>query len=355
MPHPGQALSAGKPWYGYLHRGQRSALRFTGLSLKAATKEASNVPLIQEIARRWLPSRSRHATTYAMQRNPRSLLPLACVLLSLTGCTAGGAGLGLSPTPGSEVFWAIRCDTRHGADRFRITQQESEALKQVQGLKPQLVQVIHNEHESSVYYGRYRRTVEIGGSTATYRPDAMADLNLIRSLCMNVGGSDCWPFIYASLEELPSGRSRHPEWDLANAKGYWTLHVAVFYCEGPITNPKYLAEEYCRELREQGVEAYYYHGPTRSSVYVGLFPKEAIQTVSETNPLSGVLTVSNKIVDQRLLKLQEQFPVSYQNGRRVNELVSDPATGQKKRLPFESFVVQVPSAAKTDRPRAKYE
>ncbi len=330
-------------------------MRFTGLSLKAATKEASNVPLIQEIARRWLPSRSRHATTYAMQRNPRSLLPLACVLLSLTGCTAGGAGLGLSPTPGSEVFWAIRCDTRHGADRFRITQQESEALKQVQGLKPQLVQVIHNEHESSVYYGRYRRTVEIGGSTATYRPDAMADLNLIRSLCMNVGGSDCWPFIYASLEELPRGRSRHPEWDLANAKGYWTLHVAVFYCEGPITNPKYLAEEYCRELREQGVEAYYYHGPTRSSVYVGLFPKEAIQTVSETNPLSGVLTVSNKIVDQRLLKLQEQFPVSYQNGRRVNELVPDPTTGQKRRVPYESFVVQVPSAAKTDRPRAKYE
>jgi hypothetical protein len=260
----------------------------------------------------------------------------------MAGCTTAGGALDLKLAPTSELFWGIRCDARRGPDRFRITQLESEALKHVRGLKPDLVQIVNNEDESVVYYGRYRRSVPLGGKTATYRPDVIPDLQLIRSLSLEVDGRPVWPFCYATLEELPTGRAQHPEWNLANATGYWTLHVAVFYSEGPITNPRYLAEEYCRELREQGVEAYYHHGPTRSSVYVGLFPKEAVQPFKETNPLSGEVTVTNKITDEHLLRLQERFPVSYQNGKRVNELVPDPKTGHMTRIPFHSFVVQVP-------------
>jgi hypothetical protein len=289
-------------------------------------------------------TRAGRDTTYAMLCNCRLLPLIACLLEALTGCAPAVGGMDLKLTAGSEPFWGIRCDSRRGPERFKITQQEVDALKKVRGLKPELVQLVNNEDESVVYYGRYRRSVAVGGKTPTYRPDALRDLELIRSLSLNVDGQPAWPFIYATLEELPSGRPQHPEWNLANAKGYWTLHVAVFYNEGEITSRKYLAEEYCRELREQKVEAYYHHGPVRSSVYVGLFPKQAVQPFKETNPLSGVVTVTNKVVDERLIELQKRFPVSYQNGKRVNELVTDPKTGQVSRLPFQSFIVKVPSA-----------
>jgi hypothetical protein len=282
--------------------------------------------------------------------NRRSLLLLASLSASLTGCATAGGGMDIKLSPGSEPFWGIRCDSRRGPDRFKITQLEYDLLKTVRGLKPDLVQLVNNEDESVVYYGRYRRTVAVGGKTPTYRPNALPDLELIRSLSLNVDGQPAWPFIYATLEELPSGRPQHPEWNLANAKGYWTLHVAVFYNEGEITSRKYLAEEYCRELREQGVEAYYHHGPVRSSVYLGLFPKQAVQAFKQTNPLSGVVTVNNKIVDERLLDLQKRYPVSYQNGKIVNELVPDPKTGQVTRVPFASFIVRTPSTeAEPDR------
>jgi hypothetical protein len=295
------------------------------------------------------------ANSFATLRKCCSFLPLACLLLSLAGCAAGGAGgsgLSFALGPDAGPLWGIRCDARRGSDRFKITQLESEALKAVRGLNPELVQLVHNDNESVLYYGRYRRSVELGGKSATYHPDALRDLELIRSLSMNVGGTPAWPFIYATLEELPGERPQHPEWNLVNAKGYWTLHVAVFYNEGPITNPRYLAEEYCRELREQGVEAYYHHGSARSSVYVGLFSQEAVQTFKETNPLSGEVTVTNKIVDERLLKLQERFPVSYQNGKLVNDLVRDPRTGQVTRIPFQSFVVKIPTSTAAEVGRA---
>ncbi len=282
-----------------------------------------------------------------MRRNYRPLLTLVALLLPLIGCTVANGGPSLKPPAEVESVWAIRCDTLRGADRFKAAEERAAALKKVRGLKPDLVQVINQEDETVVYYGRYKRSTDAAGK-ATYRPDAMPDLSLIRSLSIPVNDRDVWPFIYASLEELPTGRPQHPEWNLETANGYWTLHVAVFYNEGPITNRKYLAEEYCRELREQGVEAYFHHGSIRSSVYVGVFPKQAVQTIKETNPLSGAVTVRNKIVDERLLALQKRFPESYQNGQRVNELVPDPASGQTLRVPFQSFIVKTPRAEAAD-------
>ena len=113
------------------------------------------------------------------------------------------------------------------------------------------------------------------------------------------------------MEEYSLRVAQHPEWNLENANGYWSLHIAVFFNEGVITNRRYLAEEYCRELREdQQVEAYYHHGPVRSSVYVGLFPKQAMRTVNRTHPLTGETTAVNQIVDERLLEMQGRFPIA---------------------------------------------
>jgi hypothetical protein len=248
-------------------------------------------------------------------------------------------------------MWAIRCATLRGADRFQAAEQRAASLRQVRQLKPKLVQVLNLEDETVVYYGQYRRSHDPVKNVTRYRPDPLKDLELIRSLSLTAPdpatGTErpIWPFVYATLEELPVGPSQRPEWDLEQAEGSWTLHVAVFYNEGPITNRRYLAEEYCRELRvEQRVEAYFHHGPVRSSVYIGRFPERAVQSITQTDPLTGAVIAKNQIVDPELLALQERFPYSYQNGKRVNELARDPNTGEIVRLPFRSFIVRLPRA-----------
>jgi hypothetical protein len=266
-------------------------------------------------------------------------------LLPLSACTAGNGGIGSRPPGADESAWGIRCAALRGQERRRLAENRAAALKQVRGLKPELVLVFDSGDESVVYYGRYRRGYDTAKNEPLFKPDARADLDLIRSLSITADGKDSWPFRYATMEELPAARSPHPEWDLASADAYWSLHVAVFYNDETISNRRYLAEEYCRELRGQGVEAYYHHGATNSSVCVGLFPAKAVQDVSETDPLTGVKRVVNRIVDERLLALQRQFTHSLQNGRRINDVVRDPKTGEiKERVPMASFLVKVPRA-----------
>ncbi|MFH1747915.1 MAG: hypothetical protein ABIG44_12845 [Planctomycetota bacterium] len=252
-----------------------------------------------------------------------------------------------SARAGDEVIWAIRCVAFTGDDHHKRATGCQEALKKVKGLKSKDVQVINVGHESVVYYGRYQRKIDQKTQKTSFKPDALPTLDLIRSLSMTIDGRLVFPFIYATMEELPTSRTSNPEWDLTDAEGYWSLHVAVFYNEGVITNRRFLAEEYCRELRSQGEQAYYHHGPVRSSVFVGLFPRLAVQAFQQKDPLTGAVSVTNRIVDERLLELQRRFPHSLQNAHRMFDIIRDPKTGEvKDRVPQASFVVKVPRTKK---------
>jgi hypothetical protein len=148
------------------------------------------------------------------------------------------------------------------------------------------------------------------------------------------------------MDLLPGGaNSEHPEWEISNAKGYWSLNVGVFYNEGGMRERKKASEEYVKILRGEGVEAYFHHGAERSSVCVGAFPKEAIQTMQRSNPLTGALTVTNRIVDARMLKLQEKYPHNLHNGAIFYELIWNPKTQKKEKEPHYSFAVQIPQPA----------
>jgi hypothetical protein len=280
-----------------------------------------------------------------MNRTGRTWRPWRLVGLALLA-TAPGLALG----PPAEGMWAIRCASMQGPDRQRLAESTATALRRIKGLKADAVQVIHGEEESTIYYGRYRRVYRAGTGEARFEPDPLPTLNLIRGLSMDVGGRPAWPFVYAILEELPTSRPQHPEWDLARADGYWSLQVAVFYNNEEIATRRYLAEEYCRELRGQGVPAYFHHGPVNSSVCTGIFPKSAVQTVTRKDPLTGILQVSNRIVDERLLELQRRFPDNLENGRRMYEIVRDPRTGEiTQRIPAASFLVKLPRAEQAER------
>jgi hypothetical protein len=273
----------------------------------------------------------------------------------LAGCESTGAG-GMSPLGGppaeDEDMWAIRCLTLQGSNRIQLAENYANSIKQVKALKSDLVRVIHEAEETSVFYGRYQRQYDAKTGEERYAPDPMRDLEFIRSLSMDIqdpatGRRTVWPFQLATMSTLPGGRGTHPEWLLDRAPGYYSLQIAVFYNTGDMRQRKFAAEEYCKLLREQGEEAYYFNGPVNSIVCVGAFPKEAIQTVQKADPLTGIIQVKSVMVDPRLLELQKKYPHNTHNGSVFYEITQDPKTGEKIRDPHTSFAVEVPR--KSDR------
>lgn len=248
-----------------------------------------------------------------------------------------------------EDVWAVRCLTLRGANRFQAAQSYVDALRMVAGIKPDLVQVFHESGETTIYYGRYRRRYDAKSNTEVFRPSHLGDLDLIRHLSLNVqdpavGTRTVWPFQLATMGTLPIGRSAHAQWRLSKAPGYYSLQVAVFYNTEGMRRRKYAAEEYCKLLREQGEQAYYHHGAVNSSVCIGAFPKEAIQTFQKQDPLTGIIRVTAKIVDERMLALQRRFPHNLHNGSIFYQITRDPRTGKKYRDPHTSFAVEIPRA-----------
>ncbi len=278
----------------------------------------------------------------------RGSLRLAVLLVACGLCA--GAWAGPFGRDKEQDIWAIRCVSLTGAQRFQRAEQYAELLRKVKGLRPRLVQVLHVEDESRVYYGKYKRVYDKRKKTEKFKPDPKRDLELVRMLSMDVRTETgqvrpVWPFIYATLEPLPMGRSSHPEWELRNAPGYYSLQVAVFYNTEQMRQRRYAAEQYCKLLREKGEEAYFDHGETNSSVCIGAFPKSAIQTYQEEDPLTGVIRVRSRIVDRRMLALQKKYPYNLHNGRIFYEVARDPKTGKKIRTPHGSFPVIIPHPA----------
>lgn len=300
------------------------------------------------------------AASRSRKRGSASLAGLLALLVVLlvSGCETGssGGGNGAAPTlfgPAPiEEPWAIRCITLNGPERFRYAKRYEELLKQVKELDPKLVQVFHDESSSTVYYGRYRRIWDPATGKATYEPDHQRDLQFIQTLAFS--DSSVWPFKLASMSALPVGGAERPEWELRNAKGVWSLQVAVFYNSEQMNSRKQAALEYCKILRDEGYEAYYHHGTANSSVTIGAFPREAIQTIQKdvgVDPATGesVLSVQSKIVDKRMLDLQRKFPNNTENGHTFYEIIRDPQTGEvKQRIPRTSFPVEIPKPGQAD-------
>jgi hypothetical protein len=271
-----------------------------------------------------------------------ALALLGSVVILAAGCaTTGGTG-GWPARAADEEIWAVRCITLTTPDRMQRANTYAEALKKVAGLKPELVQVLSDEDGTAVFYGRYRRAYGPTGGSERFTPDHLRDMELIRSL--RFAGADVWPFLLASLDVLPTYRSAHPEWNLADVEGYWSLHVAVFYNTATMRSRRSAAEQYCALLRQQGEEAYYHHGPVHSSVYVGTYPKEAVADVRRENPLTGMVQNVARIVDPRMLAAQQRFPTSTENGHTMYEIRRGADGAVQERTPTPSFPVIVPKA-----------
>jgi len=158
--------------------------------------------------------------------------------------------------------------------------------------------VIHEADRSALYWGKYPNTKAAQTNlrrAKNYRTPAKVPV-----------------FAKALVVMLPGSEVGPRQWNLAYVDGAYTVAIAVFY-DVPKDNyfgRKKYAVMYCRQLRQQGKEAYFRHGPARSTVTIGAFPESAIQMVRK-----GPKTVP-VIRDSKINAILAKYPDMAVNGRR---------------------------------------
>jgi hypothetical protein len=154
---------------------------------------------------------------------------------------------------------------------------------------------------------------------------ARAELARVRELRLG----DMQPFAAATLL-APSKRGEAgsmPQFDLTALSGslppdvLYTLQVGIYQVGDATATPsnaelrdiRKAAEEAVRVLRADGAEAFYWHGPARSTVTVGLFGERDVQRVVREG--GKEITVAQR--SERLAAAQAAFPQNLVNGMAI--------------------------------------
>jgi hypothetical protein len=254
-------------------------------------------------------------------------LPLA-VAAAVCAAAAGCDGMDLlrrAPTGGTPSgpeakagYTILLCPPYAGADRARLSAEAKRKTQSATGWTG--VYVVHEERTSGLYLGQYASQEE-----------AERDLQRARQYKTPQGAQ---PFRTAVVTRRPGHRVGRPEWDLAGATGYYTVVIAEFYSEPGVTEDRMeLTVANCEDLRRQNVEAYYYHGPAKSYVTIGVFPVEAYR-MEETSD-GGVRAV---IEDERIAKILKERPYLAVNGYQEVVSLPNPVTGRLDRLYTSTYV-----------------
>lgn len=136
------------------------------------------------------------------------------------------------------------------------------------------------------------------------------------------------PFENAQLERVDellrraAGLGTNNEMDLRAFfnQGLWSLQIAVYDADFGEDYPK-AAETAATELRKDGHQAYFYHGPHRSMVTVGLLTYEQAwerQQIGQQDTYSAATRA-----------LREQFPYNLLNGRTIIEKSKGQVLGEQ--------------------------
>ena len=151
---------------------------------------------------------------------------------------------------------------------------------------------------------------------------------------------------------MPGSDAGASEWDIASCRGSYSLLVAVFQ-DQPAAKPPYVgrrdfAVNYCRQLRQQGREAYYHHGPRSSSVTIGSFGRDAVQIDKEqVIPQGGGRAIRREVktpIDRTLLRLMQEFPWRAYNGREFENVRKDGRGKVMSRTKAPSMVILTPGS-----------
>ena len=268
-----------------------------------------------------------------------------------------------APVPPRNAQFTILCQAVTGPGHVERAKEAKDELIKATKMKDWYVS--HDEEKSTIYYGYY---------TSIEDPKLKADRIKIASMQDQIGNR---PFSGALPVPVDSpDPTAPPQYNLVNAKGYWSLQIAAYQGAGR----KEAAVESVLKARKEGVEAYYYHGPNVSAVCIGAWPEEAIRKqemdggsgVDQDSPLlvlgpgselippeireqysqnlidkdSGkkveVIQQKVEVVDPTMRAAMQKYPTHSLNGYDDVTLARDPATGKMVSVPKPTMIVPIP-------------
>lgn len=186
--------------------------------------------------------------------------------------------------------------------------------------------VVHKATHSTLYWGKYKTPQD-------------AQKNLREAKKYAAPATKAAIYKRAMIIPIPGKKVGPPEWELNNAVGEYSVAVAVFYNvpEKKYVGRKQFAIDYCKQLHEDGYDAYYQHGVSRSTVSIGAFPNSSIEEIVRDNKV-----VDLKIVDSRITDITKKFEFLAVNGRKELLTKRDPLTGKQVTIPLKSYVIRIP-------------
>ena len=270
----------------------------------------------------------------------------------------------------SSAQWTLYCQAIAGpahVEQAKTIKDKLIAATAARGLKDW--HVIHQEGESVIYHGFYRTISADDTKDKKEGQRAQRDRKEISGMLDQQGNRI---FEHVFFVELPAPDPvAPPEWNLINADGFFTLQIAA-YKDSP--QRKEAAVEAVREARAQGIEAYYYHGETTSSVCIGAWPRSAVREqeasaaqTSESAQEQDILVLPTPLpnaekidvrndkgqrvktyaprfeaLDPSLMAALEKYPTHAVNGVVYVSRVTDPVTREVKEVEDPSYVVEIP-------------
>lgn len=274
-------------------------------------------------------------------------------------------------TPPTDARWTLFVAAFDGPAHIEQARGAREQLKAATNSSK--FYVVHEETKSTIYYGFYKEI----DSSSNGSKQAQADKDYLKSLKTTDGQSPLSMVYFTPVTS--QGPEAPAEWDLAkigrSPDHYWSLQIAAYTSDGRAESPgevgdrKAAAVESVRELRKHGVEAYFFHGDSISSVCIGAWPENAVKrqdggdaagNAASVNPhqtllvapelpkgVTGVKDENVKVLAPKLevlnpamLSAMKQYPTHALNGYDIMREYGSGANKQQR--PDPSVIVLLP-------------
>lgn len=262
--------------------------------------------------------------------------------LVVTGCEDVNWEAGQSSSADKGGAYTVLLFTHEGADH--IAEADGHKTRAAEATGWDGLFVIHKEKTSSLYRGRYKTR------TAATR-------NLKKAKKFVSPKTRAHIYTRAMVVPLPGKDQGPAEWNLKNAPAgmKWSIKVGIYY-DIPARNyfgRKGEAVEVCKQLRQRGEEAYYFHGPMRSGVFIGAFPPSSAKMVQteSIHPQSGHRSYKADFIvhDQRIKRILKDYPDLVVCGAGETTTVYDRKTKKVRKIKQPSSVVIIPGRKELQR------
>lgn len=272
-------------------------------------------------------------------RKPLSIVLIGVMAaLGCAGCDGTFPGAGASGSDLGEKDFTIGLMIFRGSDHVREAQFYQAQTEKVTGWKDLVL--VHKAGQSELYKGRY------------YSPEAaQKDLKAVRTMKTPTG---VMPYATAMVVPAVGNDPGPAKWNLKNSTGVCSVVVAVFFDvpEADYFGRKKIAVAYCEQLRQDGEEAYFYHGPAQSAVSIGSFPASSIKenpraVLSEkddasSGPVKAGTVYDEDVVDPRINEILRKHPYLAFNGRKKTVIAPDAKTQKAVVMDVLSYVFRIP-------------